>query len=71
MFAGSQPTGIYAIMPLRRGMGRCDAYDILYAPLAFTMFMHLCLSEIVVHRLWPNRDENGKSKENILYDEDG
>ena len=35
------------------------------------MFMHLCLSEIVVHRLWPNRDENGKSKENILYDEDG
>ncbi len=48
-----------------------DNYDILYAPLVFTMFMHLCLSEIVVHRLWPNRDENGKSKENILYDEDG
>ena len=42
-----------------------DKYDILYAPLLFTMFMHLLLSESFVHKFWPDRDEDGKSKHNF------
>ena len=36
-----------------------EKYGILYAPLVFTMLMHLLVSEAVVHKLWPERDENG------------
>ena len=45
-----------------------EKYGILYAPLVFTMLMHLLVSEAVVHKLWPERDENGISKHNILYE---